>query len=193
MATESEDMVDDELVEPGGYDPNSTITTGASEPDVGSEALSGVGDDGPDRAAGKFTQGVPESFPEELRADFELMLQGKRLTASESWLGHQYTLQQLDCGQMMDVGLVHKQYAGTLGDVKAYQVALLAASVIRVDDDPLPIPPSLKTASGEVDVVFLDRFRHVRSWFPPTVDHLYEVYMALDTRVQDILEAMGNQ
>lgn len=191
MTFDGEDPVDEVLEGPSSFDPQVDVSRAEdSGPDVGPDFSS---EGQPEDEADRFSTGVPEEFPADLRDDLEMMLQGKRLTVVTSWLGHRYTLQQLDVGQMMDVGLVHKQYAGTLGDIKAYQVALLAASVIRVDDDPMPVPPSLKKATGETDPVFLDRFRHVRTWFAPTVDHLYEEYLKLDNRVQLVLAAMGNQ
>lgn len=136
---------------------------------------------------------VPEEFPEELRQDFIALSQGRRLYDTSSFFGHEYVVQTLTVGELIDVGLLHKEYAGTLADTKAYQAAIAAASVVRVDGESMPVPPVTSSTEGGLDPVLLDRFKHIRTrWFPPLLDHVYERFLLLDQRVQKVIEAMGN-
>lgn len=139
-------------------------------------------------------EGKEEEFPDELRADFQALLAGKPLIHTFHWLGHRYTIRApLTSGELMEVGLLTKPFAESLGATKAYQVAVLAGCVIRYDDEPMPMPARTSKATlTEIDPTLLDRFNLIRQWFPPTVDALYEQYLILENRVMKVIGAMGN-
>ena len=130
---------------------------------------------------------LPE-FDPKVRNDFEGLLYVGRLTDVFDWLGHRFQIRTLTVGEICEVGLLHRQYVGTLADVKAYQAAIVAACVMSVDDRPMPMP-----ITNEVtDTGLLNRFNYVmRSWFPPTLDAVYERYLLLEERVEAVVKAMG--
>lgn len=132
-------------------------------------------------------------FQEQLKADFSILLNGKPLTRTFHWLGHKYLIRApLTSGELMEVGLLVKPFSESLGASKAYQVAVLAASIVQYDDKPMPIPAATSRAKvTDIDPVLVDRFNTIRMWFPPTVDALYEQYLLLESRVMEVIEEMG--
>jgi hypothetical protein len=130
---------------------------------------------------------IPQ-FDPRVRQDFEGLLYLGRLTDQFTWLGHRFTIRTLTAGEILEVGLLHRQYVGTLADVKAYQAAVVAACCIDVDGKPMPVPITNQVADTEL----LNRFQFVlQSWFPPTLDAIYERYLLLEARVEEVIRAMG--
>lgn len=130
----------------------------------------------------------PPEFDPKFRMDFEGLLYMGRLTDDFTWLGHHFVIRTLTAGEILEVGLLHRQYVGTLADVKAYQAAIVAACVVSVDGKPMPTP-----ITNEVtDTGLLNRFNYVlRSWFPPVLDKVYEQYLLLEARVEEVIKEMG--
>ena len=130
---------------------------------------------------------LPE-FDPAFRQDFEGLMYIGKLTDTFEWLGHTFVIRTLTTDEILEIGLIHREYVGTLTDVKAYQAALVAACVESVDGKPLPLPLS----NDPSDTGLLNRFRFVnRSWFPVTLDVVYERYLLLEARVSRVIDAMG--
>src|SRR5690606_3529884 len=111
-----------------------------------------------------------------------------RLTDDFYWLGHHFVIRTLTMGEIIEVGLLHKEYAGSLADVKAYQAAVVAGCVVSVDGKPLPMP----LTNDPQDTELINKFQYVlRSWYPPTLDVVYERYLLLEARANQVIEAMG--
>lgn len=129
---------------------------------------------------------LPEFDPKH-KMDFEGLLYLGKLSDTFYWLGHKFVIRTLTTDDLLEVGLLHRAYSGTLADVKAYQAAVIAACVEFVDDKPLPIPLS----NDPSDTHLLNKFRYVLSWFPPTIDAVYEEYLLLEAKVGKVIAAMG--
>jgi len=130
-----------------------------------------------------------QEFDPKVRQDFDGLLYLGRLTHTFSFVGHQFVIRTLTTGEILEVGLLHAQYANTLADVKAYQAALVAACVVTVDSRPMPLP----ITNDVLDTALVARFEYVkRSWFPPILDAVYQQYLLLERRVDDVIRAMGN-
>ena len=130
---------------------------------------------------------LPE-FDPAVRKDFEGLLYLGRLTDEFTWLGHHFVIRTLTVGEIVEVGLVHREFAGTLADAKAYQAAVVAACVESVDGQSLPMP----LTNERTDTELINKFRYVmRSWFPPTLNFVYEQYLLLEAKVDRVIEAMG--
>ena len=69
---------------------------------------------------------IPE-FDPRVRQDFEGLLYLGRLIDSFHWAGHHFVIKTLGVGEILEIGLLHKPYVGTLGDVKAYQALVVSA------------------------------------------------------------------
>lgn len=158
-------------------------------PDLGPMPDPVFAEDDPDPGEGKADEAPPlPEFDPKFRQDFEGLMYLGRLTDTFEWLGHSFTIRTLTAGEILEVGLLHKQYAGTLADVKAYQAAVVAACVVYVDDQPMPLPITTDPA----DTALLNKFRYVlKRWYPPILDVIYERYLLLEARVQEVLVAMG--
>jgi hypothetical protein len=134
------------------------------------------------------TEPLPEFDPKH-RLDFEGLLYLGALTHEFTYLGHAFKIRTLSTDEVLEIGLLHRPYVDTLSDVKAYQAALVAACVVTVDGKPLPMPITNDVA----DTPLANRFAYVRrSWFPPILDAVYEQYLLLEGRVDDVLRSMGN-
>lgn len=134
------------------------------------------------------TEPLPE-FDPRVRDDFDGLLYLGRLTDSFSYAGHEFTIRTLSTGELLEVALLHKPYAGTMGDAKAYQAALAAACMVSVDGKPMPLP----ITNEATDTALVNRFEYVkRTWFPPLIDVIYGRFLDLEDKVDRVLEAMGN-
>lgn len=142
---------------------------------------------GDDIAAGEPGAALPE-FDQRHAQDFEGLLYLGRLTDTFTWLGHTFLIRTLVSGEVLEIGLLHKPYVGSLSDVKAYQAAVVAACVLEVDGKPMPVPLTNEAS----DTALANRFQYVlRSWFTPTLNVIYERYLLLEDRVERVIAAMG--
>lgn len=134
----------------------------------------------------KIEEPLP-TFDERFRQDFEGLLFLGRLEHTFMWGGHAFRLKTIDGDSLLEVGLLHKPYVGTLADIKAYQMLMVAACLVSVDGKPMAKPDILEVGDSALSV----RFEQVRRWFAPTIDMVYEEYLQLEIRVQEVLAAMG--
>lgn len=129
-----------------------------------------------------------QGFDPRFRQDFEGLLFIGKLTDDFTWLGHRFRIQTIPGDDLLEMGLLHKPYVGTISDVVAYQRLVVAACLVTMDDQAPPFPITNEVA----DTLLTNRFRWVqKSLFPPVVDVIYERYLLLEKRVQDVVEEMG--
>ncbi len=161
-----------------GPQPSSSAPVDQTEPHPATdEELSGAEDPEP----------LPE-FDPHYRDEFEGLLYLGKLNDDFNWLGHHYIIKTLNSGEILEIGLLHKPYIGTLAETKAYQAAVVAACVVMVDRKPIAVPVTNEVADTEL----LSKFNYVlRSWYPPLLDKVYEQYIMLEEKVAKILDAMG--
>lgn len=142
------------------------------------------GSDGDDEVV---AEPLPE-FDPEFRKPFEGLLYLGKLQQTFHWMGHTFVIKTLTTDEILEVGLVHAQYVGTMGEAKAYQAAVVAACIVSVDGSPPPLP----ITNEPDDTLLRARFDYVkRSWFPPTVDAIYDRYLVLEKQMFDVLEELG--
>lgn len=123
-----------------------------------------------------------------MRQDFEGLLYLGKLSTEFKWMGHTFSIRTLTVGEILEVGLVHQAYSQTMMAAKAYQAAVVASCVEAVDGQSLPMPIS----NDKSDTELINKFRFIlRSWFPPTLDAVYEQYLLLEARVDRVMRAMG--
>lgn len=130
---------------------------------------------------------LPE-FDPRFKEDFEGLLYLGHLEHKFEWMGHEFLIRTLKTDQVLEIGQIHARYRESLSDVKAYQAGVVAACVISVDGKPLPSPISSDTSDTEL----VNRFEYVvRSWYPLTLDAVYQEYILLEQRVAQVAAAMG--
>lgn len=100
--------------------------------------------------------------------------------------GHEFVIKTLTTEDIAEVGLLTKKYEGSLAGNAVYQAATLAAALVTIDGQPLPLP----IVHGDLGLEA--RYRWVaRSIFPPVRSRLWQKYFMLETVVDDTVEAMG--
>lgn len=126
------------------------------------------------------------SFDPRWKLEFEGLLFLGFLTKRFTWAGHTFVIKSLSTDELLQVALVHQPYVGTLGEMKAYQSAAVAACLQSVDGKPLPIPV-------EIDGSLIDtRFDYVTKRYAPVImDVIYNQYLELEQKVTHVLAAMG--
>lgn len=127
-------------------------------------------------------------FDERHRDDFQGLLFLGALQKKFRWLGHTFLIRTLTTDELLMVGQIIKEYEGTVSATKAYTTSIVAMCTTSVDGEHLPFPykegPDLDFA--------LDRFKYVaRNWYPFTIDAIYNEYLALEEKVREVLDAMG--
>lgn len=163
-----------------GPPPSSAAPGDQTEPHRETDATAEAGD------ASETEEPLPEFDPKH-REDFEGLLYLGRLTHEFTWLGHRFLIRTLSVDESLEIGLVTREYEGTVSQPKAYQAAVVAACTVKVDGKPMPIP--LTEDPGDSGLV--NRIATVKRWFPPTLDAVYEEYLLLEDRVAKVLDAMG--
>lgn len=178
---------------PPDFRPPGTANVGATSTGPAQSSFAPGQSTEPQTATDDGDGAEPEEEPEPLpefdrrwRDAFEGLLFIGKLEGSFKWMGHDFRIRTLLTDEVLEVGLLHKEYVGTLADVKAYQAAIVAACVVSVDGQPPPIP--LTDEQTDLTAKFNYVLRH---WFPPTLDAVYEEYLKLEYKVNQVIEAMG--
>lgn len=134
-------------------------------------------------------EALPE-FDSRYVDEFEGLMYLGALVDDFEWMGHKFRIRTAKTDELAEAALLVKPYQGTDVEMKVYQVAVVAASVLSVDGRPLPAPIS----SDPADTALSNRFRYVMSnWYGPTIDAVYQRYYELELRARQVLEAMGNR
>lgn len=189
------DLSDDRLQGEGGemYDPDALIPP-AEDPAPRDDSSGPSGPTDQAQATSHTdTGGAPDeehddlpAFDQRFRDEFEGLLFIGHLTDEFTWLGHRFVIRTLSTDEILEVGLLHKRYAETLADVKAYQGLIVAACIQAIDGRALPQP------LGPEDSALLERFQQVRKWYPPTLDAVYSRYLQLESTVAKVIDSLGN-
>lgn len=111
------------------------------------------------------------------------------LSTSFTWLGHDFVIRTLRDGEKLAVAQIIKEFADTMGADRAYGCAISAMCTMSVDGEELPIPIGESRRSYEWG---LQRFNYVKdTWFPFTVDAVFNAYVRLEDLAAQVVEAMG--
>ncbi len=118
--------------------------------------------------------------------EFEGLLFVGSLRKRFRWMGHEFVIRTLTTNETLEVALIQKPYLGTLGEIKAYQAAVVAACIVTVDGNPPPIP--VTDDGNDLEARF---FYVVNHWQPIIIDMIYGQLMMLEQKVNEVLVAMG--
>lgn len=125
-------------------------------------------------------------FDQRHRQDFEGLLYIGKLNHTFEKFGHTFTIHTLTVDELLRTALLVREWEGTIGSNRAYVTAMAAAACDLVDRKPVyqPIGPGDDEIAG--------KFKYVREhWYSWVVDEVYSQLMALEQRVQEIIDAMG--
>lgn len=142
------------------------------------------------QGAGAPPAEAPVEFDPKVKQEFEGLLFVGALTTTFDYLGHRFVLRTLTQDELLEIALAIKPYVDTSAEVKANMMAIVAACVVSVDGRALPHPITLDTG----DTVFQNHWRYVRAnWYPPVIDAVFNQYVVLEWKVQEVIAAMGNR
>lgn len=134
------------------------------------------------------TKGV--TFDPMYREPFSGLLHLGALSHTFNWMGHEFVIRTLTTDEILAVGLITKEYEGTIAFNKAYTTAMVAMSVVSVDGEHLPYPYKDEPGNAFAQA----RFNLVKAqWYSYTIDTIYNKYLMLEDVVRAVFEAMGNQ
>lgn len=139
----------------------------------------------PAGVVGEDTDKVVE-FDPRYKDSFEGLLFIGSLRKRFKWMGHEFVIRTLCTNEVLEVGLVAKPYQESLGEIKAYQAAVVAASILSVDGKPPPIPITDEDSPLESKFFYV-----VNHWQPVVIDMIYGQVMSLEVEVNNVLASMG--
>ena len=99
--------------------------------------------------------------------------------------GHKFRIKTIDTDTYLKASQYAKRYENTLGDMKAYQAAIVAACLVSVDGKPLPVP----VLSGQDD--FDARVFFCGKMFSWTLEAIYLQFCVLENTVAQVIENLG--
>jgi hypothetical protein len=113
-------------------------------------------------------------FPAEHKEALRGLLYVGSLNDVFEFAGHTFEIQTLREGQLLKAAQLVAQYERTLGYEMAYRCALVSASIVSVDGEPLYEP-----LSKDEDIPH-KRLNAVLQWYPVVVDTVYNKVIELD-------------
>lgn len=130
----------------------------------------------------------PKAFPPQHREPFSGLLYLGHLDDEFMVYGHKFRIVTPSQLERLQIGVLHKPYAGTLSTEIAFETVLVAAYLHSIDDQELP-QPVLSTVK---DNGLQDRYNWVSENLKrPVISKIYEKCLALEEQVDEVLDAMG--
>ena len=130
---------------------------------------------------------LPE-FDPRYRQPFQGLLYLGHLSREVVYMGHQFQLVTPSTAERLEIGLLTKEYEGTLSFEFSYAAALVAAYLVEIDGTPLPQPITHEVK----DTALLSRWTWVKDTLKrPVIERLFQECMQLDDTVRSVLDAMG--
>lgn len=134
----------------------------------------------------------PEPEAEELSPEEEIMfaslLTCGRRSKTIKILDHVVVVETLNCDDDLRIGLFVKEYEGSLGDQRAYQVGVAAAGIRSFDGRPL-----VTTVYEGVDenALFDEKVAKIRKMYPTVVQRIYRAVMDAEKEFVALVERLG--
>lgn len=135
--------------------------------------------------------GEPMTFgepPGDWHKDLHGLLMIGYLTGTFEWVGHRIVLRTLTTDEELIVASLVREWDATIGAPRAYATALAAMAVVSIDGMPMPMP--LGETAGQMQGA-IERFKYARRWYPTTIDMIYNHYLELEQRAQQVVSELG--
>jgi hypothetical protein len=130
---------------------------------------------------------VPE-FDPKFKQPFTGLLYVGALTKTFELYGHSFTIASPTQTERLQMGQVIEPFQGTVTGEIAYQSALVAAYLVDIDGKKLPQAIMIDPK----ETALHDRFKWVNENLRrPVIDKIFEECLVLDSKVDEVLEAMG--
>lgn len=125
-------------------------------------------------------------FDENYKEDFKKLLTLGKLTATFKWANHTFRIRTLTNKELLQIGILHQPYMGTMSDIRAYATILAAGCLESVDGKQIFFPMSKD--DDELESKFKYMNENYYFW---TIDAIYNNYLKLERKVEEVIKAMG--
>lgn len=129
-----------------------------------------------------------ELSPEE-QVMFSSLLTCGRRTKTLTVFEHTVVVQTLCCDDDLRIGMRVKDYQGTSGEQRAYQVAVVAAGLRTIDNQPLVAPTLFENADPEA--LYEEKFKKVSKMYPTVVSQIYRAIMDAEVEFVKLATRLG--
>lgn len=152
---------------------------GVPEPFPNLEQPTGAPTELPPLPGASLPESPSEKLDDDLSPEEELMFaslltcgrRSKTLTAFD----HTVVVETINCDDDLRIGLKVKDYQGSLGESRAYQIGVVAAAIRSIDGQ--PFMPSSLFQDASSDALFEDKFKKVSTMYPTVVAKIYRTVM----------------
>jgi hypothetical protein len=140
-----------------------------------------------DRVENKPAEEITELSPEEQVMFASLMTCGRRSKVI-SVLDHTVVVQTLCCDDDLRIGLYVKDFQGSIGEQRAYQVGVAAAGIRSIDG--VPLVQGLYEQAGD-DALFDQKVAKVVKMYPTIVNRIYRAVMDAEKEFVELATKLG--
>lgn len=126
------------------------------------------------------------TFDNSYKEDFQKLLTLGKLTATFKWANHTFRIRTLTNKELLQIGVLHQPYMGTMSDIRAYATILAAGCLESVDGKQIFFPMSKDDDELESKYKYINE--NYYSW---TIDAIYNNYLRLEAKVEEIIKTMG--
>lgn len=129
-----------------------------------------------------------ELSPEE-QVMFSSLLTCGRRTKTLTVFDHMVVVQTLCCDDDLRIGMYVKDYQGSLGEQRAYQVGVVAAGIRAIDG--VAFVSSNLFQDADNDALFDERFKKVSKMYPTVVSQIYRSIMDAEKEFIELSIRLG--
>ena len=132
-------------------------------------------------------EGVVE-LTEEERSQFRTVLTIGRMRRRIFVFDHPFDICTPNIDEELAIGLFTSKYRETDFAMRAYQTAVAAAAIEKVDNKPLYVPLTEET---DTEVLFNEKMKIVLKWHSSIVREVYEGVISLESRFAEVVNTLG--
>lgn len=143
--------------------------------------------------------GTPLPTPPEEETDDDLSPEEQIMFASLLTCGrrsktlmafdHTVVVETINCDDDLRIGLKVKDYQGSLGESRAYQIGVVAAAIRSIDGQ--PFMPSSLFQDASPNALFEDKFTKVSTMYPTVVAKIYRTVMEAEQEFVELAIRLG--
>lgn len=130
---------------------------------------------------------VPELSPEEQLTFASLLTCGRR-TKTLHILDHTVVVQTLCGSDDLRIGLYAKPYAESVGEQRAYRIAVCAAGIVSIDGKPLV---GGLFAHADDDALFDQKIKVVEKMYPTVITAIYKGVLEAEKEFVELVNRLG--
>jgi hypothetical protein len=157
---------------------------------VETEGAESVLDEQAEGSAPVVPEEVLPTFDPQYQDDFVGLTFVGAVAEEFEWLGHKFVIRTLTTDEYLAVATLTKDYINTTELPRAYATAIASLCIETVDGEALPVPIAEEKRTY---AWAFQRFNYVKGqWYPYTISKVYDKYIDLERRVEQVLESMGN-